>query len=62
VEATAEDGAITAFSARLRVDGPAEVEYMANGGILQMVLRQMLSGGPRGGPRSVEPRFAPTRG
>jgi aconitate hydratase len=43
IEATAEDGAITAFSARLRVDGPAEVEYMANGGILQMVLRQMLA-------------------
>jgi aconitate hydratase len=44
MEATAEDGAITAFSARLRVDGPAEVEYMAAGGILQMVLRQMLAG------------------
>ena len=44
VEATAEDGAITAFSARLRVDGPAEVEYMVNGGILHMVLRQMLAG------------------
>jgi aconitate hydratase len=44
VEATAEDGAIIAFSARLRVDGTAEVEYMANGGILQMVLRQMLAG------------------
>jgi aconitate hydratase len=43
IEATAEDGAITAFSARLRVDGPAEVEYMAGGGILQMVLRQMLA-------------------
>ncbi len=42
VEATSEDGAVTAFSARLRVDGPAEVEYMAGGGILQMVLRQML--------------------
>jgi aconitate hydratase len=44
VEATAEDGALIAFSARLRVDGTAEVEYMANGGILQMVLRQMLAG------------------
>jgi aconitate hydratase len=44
VEATAEDGTVTVFSARLRVDGPAEVEYMANGGILQMVLRHMLAG------------------
>jgi aconitate hydratase len=44
VEATAEDGTVIVFSARLRVDGPAEVEYMANGGILQMVLRHMLAG------------------
>ncbi len=44
VEATAADGAVTAFAARLRVDGPAEVEYLASGGILQMVLRQMLAG------------------
>jgi aconitate hydratase len=44
VEATAPDGAVTSFSARLRVDGPAEVEYLAHGGILQMVLRQMLAG------------------
>ena len=44
VEATAADGAVTAFAARLRVDGPAEGEYLAHGGILQMVLRQMLAG------------------
>jgi aconitate hydratase len=44
VEATAEDGTVVVFSARLRVDGPAEVEYMANGGILQMVLRHMPAG------------------
>ncbi len=28
----------------VRIDGPAEVEYYRNGGILQMVLRQMLAG------------------
>jgi aconitate hydratase len=44
VEATREDGGSFTFTARLRVDGPAEVEYMANGGILPMVLRHMLSG------------------
>ncbi len=44
VEAAAEDGTVVVFSARLRVDGPAEVEYMAHGGILQMVLRHMLAG------------------
>ena len=44
VEATAPDGAVTVFDAKLRVDGPAEVEYLTHGGILQMVLRQMLAG------------------
>src|SRR5207302_3559319 len=32
----------------VRIDGPAEVEYHRNGGILQMVLRQML-GARQGG-------------
>jgi aconitate hydratase len=44
VEATREDGTPVTFPARLRVDGPAEVEYMANGGVLPMVLRHMLAG------------------
>jgi len=42
VDAVREDGTAVTFAARLRVDGPAEVEYMANGGILPMVLRHML--------------------
>jgi aconitate hydratase len=44
VMATREDGAQVAFEATVRIDGPAEVEYHRHGGILQMVLRQMLSG------------------
>ena len=32
------------FSAIVRIDGPAEVEYFLHGGILQMVLRRMLAG------------------
>jgi aconitate hydratase len=44
VHAAREDGTEVTFTARLRVDGPAEVEYVANGGILPMVLRQMLAG------------------
>jgi hypothetical protein len=32
------------FTARLRVDGPAEVEYVLAGGVLALVLRQMLGG------------------
>ena len=32
------------FDAVLRIDGAAEVDYERHGGILQMVLRQMLAG------------------
>ena len=31
------------FEAKVRIDGPAEVEYFRHGGILKMVLRQMLA-------------------
>ncbi|MGE5225645.1 MAG: aconitate hydratase AcnA [Planctomycetaceae bacterium] len=42
VEARREDGTVVSFTARLRVDGPAEVEYVLAGGVLVLVLRQML--------------------
>jgi aconitate hydratase len=44
VTATKDDGATVEFDVTVRIDGPAEVEYYRNGGILQMVLRQMLAG------------------
>ncbi|HMC70631.1 MAG TPA: aconitate hydratase, partial [Mycobacteriales bacterium] len=44
VEVTREDGSTSSFTVTVRVDGPAEVEYYGNGGILQMVLRRMLAG------------------
>jgi aconitate hydratase len=44
VEARREDGTEVTFTARLRVDGPAEVEYVLAGGVLALVLRQMLGG------------------
>jgi aconitate hydratase len=44
VEATREDGAVVTFPATVRIDGAAELEYFANGGILRLVLRQMLAG------------------
>ncbi len=44
VEVTREDGSSTSFIAPARIDGPAEVEYFRHGGILHMVLRQMLAG------------------
>jgi aconitate hydratase len=44
VEVTGEDGSTSSFQAVARIDGDAEVEYFRHGGILQMVLRQMLAG------------------
>ncbi|MGH2717882.1 MAG: aconitate hydratase, partial [Actinomycetota bacterium] len=44
VEVTAEDGSSSTFSALVRIDGAAELDYYRNGGILPMVLRQMLDG------------------
>jgi aconitate hydratase len=43
VTATADDGTQTAFAAKIRIDGAAEVEYFRHGGILPMVLREMLA-------------------
>ncbi|MFO7321193.1 MAG: aconitate hydratase, partial [Chloroflexota bacterium] len=42
VRATAEDGKVTEFTMRARIDTPVEVEYYKNGGILQTVLRKFL--------------------
>jgi aconitate hydratase len=39
VKATAADGSVTIFSARSRIDTPAEMEYYTHGGILPYVLR-----------------------
>jgi aconitate hydratase len=44
VTATAEDGAVTVFSAKVRLDSDVDVEYYLNGGILQTVLRNMAKG------------------
>ncbi|MGH8078745.1 MAG: aconitate hydratase, partial [Lysobacter sp.] len=43
VSVTRQDGSQVQFETTLRIDAPAEVEYFLNGGILQMVLRQLLS-------------------
>ena len=41
VTATADDGKVTSFLARVRIDTPKEVEYFHHGGILHYVLRQL---------------------
>lgn len=43
VSAVKADGTRIDFNVTLRIDAPAEVEYFVNGGILQLVLRQMLA-------------------
>ncbi len=45
VVATAEDGKITTFTARVRIDTPKELEYYRHGGILQYVLRNLAARG-----------------
>jgi aconitate hydratase len=42
VEAVSDDGGRRAFSAIVRIDGAAEVDYFAGGGLLRMVLRELL--------------------
>jgi aconitate hydratase A / 2-methylisocitrate dehydratase len=43
VKATAPDGKVTDFVARVRIDTPKEREYYRHGGILQYVLRQLAA-------------------
>jgi len=42
VRAAAEDGRVTEFDVRVRIDTPTEGDYYAHGGILPYVLRQLL--------------------
>ncbi|MBN21605.1 MAG: aconitate hydratase AcnA [Bdellovibrionaceae bacterium] len=48
VTATAEDGSQKTFEVISRIDTPNEIEYYKNGGILQYVLRQIVSGSSNG--------------
>jgi aconitate hydratase len=43
ITATAGNGAVTPFRARVRIDTPKEAEYYRHGGILQYVLRQLAT-------------------
>jgi aconitate hydratase len=42
VRATAEDGTVKTFEAKVRIDTPEELIAFRHGGILQYVLRQLL--------------------
>lgn len=43
VEAKGEDGEVTQFDARVRIDTPVEAEYYRHGGILPYVVRQLAN-------------------
>jgi aconitase A len=43
VKATALDGNVKEFNAKVRIDTPQEIEYFEHGGILQYVLRQLAA-------------------
>jgi aconitate hydratase len=43
VKATAADGTVKEFAAKVRIDTPQEIEYFEHGGILQYVLRQLAA-------------------
>jgi aconitate hydratase len=51
MRARGEDGKTTDLSVTIRIDTPQEVLYYQHGGILQYVLRQLLSG--RQKPRAI---------
>jgi len=44
VEALTDDGASSTFDVTVRIDAEAELEYFRAGGILRLVLAQMLAG------------------
>ena len=44
VRATAPDGSIKEFQAKVRIDTPVELDYYRNGGILQTVACKLLAG------------------
>ncbi|AFL73860.1 aconitate hydratase AcnA [Thiocystis violascens] len=43
VRATAADGSVKSFTAKVRIDTPNEVDYYRNGGILHYVLRKLAT-------------------
>src|SRR5690625_2950612 len=59
VRAVGEDGSVTEFEAVIRIDTPQEILYYKHGGILQYVLRELLSGRERAEEVSKGPFAAP---
>jgi aconitate hydratase len=59
VEARRDDGSKIEFTATIRIDTPQEVLYYQHGGILQYVLRQLLSGRQKARPIAGGPAAVP---
>ena len=62
IKVTRDDGTSIEFEARVRIDTPQEILYYQHGGILQYVLRQLLSGReePAGAMPDLRTVAAPT--
>jgi aconitate hydratase len=59
VRARREDGTSTSFRVTIRIDTPQEVLYYRHGGILQYVLRQLLTGRQKAKPIAGAPASVP---
>jgi aconitate hydratase len=59
VRARRKDGTNTSFKTIIRIDTPQEVLYYQHGGILQYVLRQLLTGRQKAKPIAAGPAGAP---
>jgi aconitate hydratase A / 2-methylisocitrate dehydratase len=62
VRARREDGSQASFTATIRIDTPQEVLYYQHGGILQYVLRQLLTGRQKAKAISGAPAASPKPG
>ncbi len=63
VKARKPDGQEIAFTTIARIDSPIDKEYLRHGGILQMVLRNLMKApAPSAGTASVAPQAAAVRG
>jgi aconitate hydratase len=59
VQASREDGSKARFKVTIRIDTPQEVLYYLHGGILQYVLRQLLTGRQKAKPIRGRPAAGP---
>src|SRR5437660_10347791 len=62
VEVTSDEGKVTRFAAGARADNETEVAYLHHGGILPLVLRELIAKEEKGRPRRRLRRHLPRTG